>query len=361
MLSLTSFLLAVPLLAQGRVVQIDGTVIQGTITAATVEGVSLRVDGSDQTIPPGQVLRLHFGPPPPMVAQAAAAASRLEFQNAANLYAEAATTGGDAWVTPFAQLGRAEALLGWASFDRGHAPEAVSAFREWTASHPDHFWIPRARMGLAQALALEGKVEDAANEMQDLANFAFEKNLGKRVEFEARLTRSRVYLTADQAALARQRLEGSGGLVAALKQASVDAASPPALRASLRQQWQSAQILLGDTIESIDGLEGAQRYWERILRTETGLGADARAAGQIAMANAARAQGKLREAQFALAEIAAVLNTGPDTAARTLYSLGEVCAELGDKPTPGKVYFQRVIDLYPSSTWASQARKKLGQ
>jgi tetratricopeptide (TPR) repeat protein len=358
--TLLSILLAVPLAAQGRVVHVDGTNISGTITDASVDQIEIQVGDTARTISPGEVLRLSFGSEPALVQQAKGFMAKLEFQNAVNLLTEAEGITDPAWVPPYTKLLKAEAFLAWSSFDKGRAEDSNRAFSEWLAAYPDHFWNARARMGQATALGRTGKVQDAAKMMQDLAGFAFDKNLGKQVELHARLTRCEVYLDGNEPTLARQRLEGQNGLIASLKTASSSPESSSALRNALRVHWIKSQILLGDAIEMTDGLSQAKSYWERLLRNEKQLSADVQAAGKIVIARAARDAGKLREAQFALAEIAATLNCGPDTMARALFALGEVCQELGDNPTPGTTYFRRVVDRFPTSSWAAKARTKLG-
>ncbi len=360
MIPLLSILLALPLAAQGRVVKLDGSSIPGNITAATLEKVEISAAGGATEIPAGDVLRLQFGSDPAIITQAKGYLAKLEFQNAINLLSEAEGQSDPAWLPPYAKLLKAEALLSWSAFDAGRASAAQSAFDEWLATYPDHFWQARARMGQAKAMGRAGKVQDAGKLMQDLASFSFDKNLGKHVEFGARLTRCEIYLDGKEPTLAKQRLEGSNGLVATLKAASTAPDAPTALRTMMHGYWVRAQILLGDSIEQADGLDKAKSHWERVLRTEKQLSDDARATGKIVIARASRDAGKLREAQFALAEIAATLNCGPDTMARALFTLGEVCQELGDKPTPGTTYFRRIVERYPASAWAAKARKKLG-
>lgn len=360
MIPLLSILLALPLAAQGRVVKIDGTSVTGNVTTATIEKIEVSAAGGATEIAPGDVLRIQFGKDPVLITQAKGYLANLEFQNAVNLLAEAEGQSDPAWLPPYAKLLKAEALLSWSTFDASRASASQAAFDEWLATYPDHFWQARARMGQAKAMGRLGKVQDAGKLMQDLASYCFDKSLGKHVEFGARLTRCEIYLEGDEPTLARQRLEGSNGLVATLKAGATAPDAPGALRTMLHGYWVRAQILLGDSIEQADGLDKAKRFWETVLRNEKQLSDDARASGKIVIARAARDAGKLREAQFALAEIAATLNCGPDTMARALFTLGEVCQELGDKPSPGSTYFRRVVQRYPTSPWAAKARKKLG-
>ncbi|NQU49798.1 MAG: hypothetical protein HQ519_14195 [Planctomycetes bacterium] len=360
MIPLLSLLLVLPIAAQGRVVKLDGSSVTGNITAATIEKIEVQSGSDAVAVAPGDVLRLSFVADSTLIRQATGYLKKLEFQNAINLLTEAEGQADPAWMPPYAKLLKAEALLSWSGFDKNRAGEASAAFTEWIATYPDHYWQTRARLGQATAMGRAGKVQDAGKALQDLAGFAFDKNLGKHVEFLARLTRCEVFLEGNEAALAKQRLEGSNGLVATLKTAANSPESPTALRTVLHGYWVRSQILLGDSLEQASGLDDAKRYWENVLRSEKKLSDDARANGKIVIARASREAGKLREAQFALAEIAATLNCGPDTMARALFTLGEVCQELGDKPTPGTTYFRRVVERYPASPWAAKARKKLG-
>ncbi|MAW61102.1 MAG: hypothetical protein CMJ94_09715 [Planctomycetes bacterium] len=361
MIPLLSVLLALPLAApQGRVVKVDGTAVSGNITAAQLDGIVVSGASEDQTIEPADVLSVSLGSGG-MLAEAQSFLDKLEFQNAVALLEEAANASDPAWMPVVAKLRHAEALLAWSAFDAGRAGDAVAAFQDWLATYPDHFWVARARIGMARAMGRAGQIDEAASELQEVASFAFEKNLGKQVELAARMARCQVYLEGDRAKLARQRLEGSSGLVATLKAAAQDSASPAGLRNQMLDHWTQSVILLGDAVATDEGTGEAKNFWERTLRNERGIGVDARAAGKIAIAQAAREAGQLREAQFALAEVAATMNAGPDTMARALYTLGEICEELDNTPTSGATYFRRVADRFPASTWATKARKKLGQ
>ncbi|MCH2102271.1 MAG: hypothetical protein MK209_10165 [Planctomycetes bacterium] len=362
MIPLLSLLLALPLAIapQGRVVKADGTTVTGNVTAAQLDGVVVSNPGGDQAIAAEEVLSISLGSGG-MLTEAKRFLNQLEFQNAVALLEEAGNSSEPAWMPVVAKLRHAEALLAWSAFDADRAGEAISSFQIWLATYPEHYWVARARIGMARAMGRAGQIDEAAQELQKITSFAFEKNLGKQVELAARIARCQVYLEGDRAKLARQRLEGSSGLVATLKSAAQDEKSPPGLRATMLNSWTQSVVMLGDAIQASDGTSNAKSFWERTLRSERGIGVDARAAGKIAIAQAAREAGQLREAQFALAEVAATMNAGPETMARALYTLGEVCEDLDNTPTPGNTYFRRVAERYSASPWAAKARQKLGQ
>ncbi|MCX8229446.1 MAG: hypothetical protein OTJ44_05775 [Planctomycetota bacterium] len=360
MLFLAPFLLAVPFLAQDRVLKTDGSSEVGTFASATLETVLLRRGKKEVSIPSGDVLRITFGKKPDAFVVAEAFLAKSEFQNAIHQFEVAAENAKAPWVAPMAELRGAEALLAWSAHDANRAEEALSAFTKWTATHPDHFWAPQARIGQAKATALSGDLDSATRQLQEVVDLAFNQKLGPHLEGLAKLTRCQIYLQANQATLARQRLEGAGGLITTLQDQSSDTQYAASVRDLLTKQLANAQVLLGDVIERIDGLSGAQRYWKGLLAHPGVLSPDVEAAGTIVLALAAQEAGKLREAQFLLAKVTATLPSGPDIQARALFRLGEICEKLDNNPAPGRFYYQEVLTNYPTSTWASQARRKLG-
>lgn len=361
MLSCLQFLfVATPLLAvpQDRIVTVDGERIGGKVETATLEQVSYQDSGGgSQSLEGRQVLEIQFGNKPEALMQAEDFSRNQDFQNAVNSFDAAASAGGAAWVKPLAELGKAQAYLAWAEIDNNRAKDAVDAFSTWTAAYPDDFHIVAARTGLARATAMTGKTDDAARMLEDLASFAFEKNLAKHVELGARLERSEVYLMGDQAQVAETRLRD---LVPEFEKFIFDSTTPSGVRLVLRGYLSRGQIALGDAIEARDGSAKARPYWEKLSR-DLSVSQDVRAAARLGLAKSAQAAGQTREAQLQMAKVVATLPTSSPVMPRALYSLGELCQELNNAPADGALYFERLINDYPNTSWANQARQKLGQ
>ena len=356
LIPLCSLLLAAPAaLAQHRVVLVDGRSLSGEVQEATLEKVVLQSSRGQQEVAARDVLDIQFAGGPDTLGQAQEFLASLDFQNAVNSLEAAAQVSDPAWVPAVASLRKAEALLSWARFDSGQAAEAVSAFQDWTATFNDHFHVPRARTGLARAMTLAGKVDEAAKELEDLASLAFEKDLGPHVELGARLARCHVYLTGGQAQVAETRLRD---LVPTIQTRMASGDTAAALRPILANLHAQAQIALGDAVEAKDGAAAARVYWQR-LADDPGTAGDVRAAANIGLARAADAAGRAREAQLLLAKVVATMPASPEIAARALYRLAEVSRSLQDRPAASKPYYQRVVDEYPTTTWAIEARAKL--
>ena len=133
------------------------------------------------------------------------------------------------------------------------------------------------------------------------------------------------------------------------------------VRAKLARHLATAQVLLGDCVENLDGLQGAKRYWEGLLNQRGGLTPEVEAAGTIVLARIAQEAGKTRQAQLLLAKVTATLMASPEIQARALFHLGEISEELGNNPSPGRIYYEEILRSFSSTAWAAKARTKLGR
>ena len=353
---IASLLLLSPLL-QDEVRIASGSLESGKLVSASLETIVLKdALDSEHSFKGSDVLEIRLGNLPGTLAQGEGFFAALDFQNAAASFGAAAEEEGPFWLESWASLRKAEALLAWCVIDSGRAGEAESSFREWNAKWPDSWWVVRARTGWGQATALSGNVDGGAILLQELTDFAYEKNLGRHVELGARLARCRVYLQGGQAPVAETRLRD---LVSALEESVSARGSGSAMRKHLLSLLSGSQIALGEAIEIKDGTATAAAYWRSLLDAPT-AGTDSKAAAWTGLARHSKAEGRLREAQFTLARIPATLGAGPDVLARALFELGEVCAELGDNPASSTDYFKRVVEDHPGSRWAIEARRKLG-
>ncbi|MCP4772131.1 MAG: hypothetical protein GY879_12060 [Planctomycetes bacterium] len=339
-------------LPQSRVSKVDGGSVSGELTAAGFDSVTLKVGDADRVLEAKDVLSLTPGPLPELISKGESFILSQDFQNAANAFEAAAAEEGAFWVKPWASLRHAETLLVWANADRGRAGDAAKAFRTWADANADSFWLPRAQMGQAKAMAMSGDVDGATTLMQELSDTAFEKNLGRHVELHVNLVRCEAFLIGGQAEVAQARLRD---LVTKLREAVQSPDTPVGAKSLLTSLYSSSQVLLGDAIYAKDGGRAAATYWEGLSK-DRNASADVRAAAWIGIAQNAREQGQAREAQLQLAKVVATLPASDEMMARALYELGEVSKELGNNPTSGDTYHQRLLERYPSTSWAAKVR-----
>jgi len=341
-------------LPQSRVQKVDGGLVSGELTTAGFETVDLTIGGTKRSFAAAEILSLSPGPLPELISKGEKFFLAHDFQNAANTFdaaAEAATEGAF-WVRPWAKLRHAETLLAWSESDRARAGDAAKAFRTWTSDYADSFWLPRAQMGQAKAMAMSGDVDGATSLMQRLSDTAFEKNLGRHVELHVNLVRCEAFLVGGQAEVAQARLRD---LVVKLGEAVQSPETPPGSKSLFSGLYSQAQILLGNAITEKDGGRAAATYWQGLAQ-DRNVSADVRAAAWIGIAQNAREQGQTREAQLQLAKVIATLPANDELMARALFELGEISKELGNNPTSGDAYHQRLLKRYPNTSWAAKLR-----
>jgi tetratricopeptide (TPR) repeat protein len=340
-------------LPQSRVQKVDGGSIIGELNVAGFETVDMTVGGSARSLKANEILSLTPGPFSESLSQGETFFTAHDYQNAASTFeAAAAEEGGAFWVKPWAELRHAETLLAWSQADRGRAGDAAKAFRNWTSGNADSYWLPRAQMGQAKAMAMSGDVDGATTLMQKLSDTAFEKNLGRHVELNVNLVRCEAFLIGGQAEVAQARLRD---LVVKLAEAVQSPDTPDGSKSLFSALHSHSQVLLGDAITEKDGGRAAATYWEGLAQ-DRNVSADVRAAAWIGIATNAREQGQAREAQLQLAKVVATLPANDELMARALYELGEVSKELGNNPSSGDAYHQRLLKRYPNTSWAAKVR-----
>jgi len=347
--------LLLPLLLPAQQVRLglaDGGRVSGEAVALGLEEVTYRNASGDEVQQPArEILTVVPSPLPAELAAAEAFAKALDFQNAANAFDAASSSLEPAWLASYASLRHAEVLLAWTAIDEGQTAAAASAFAAWTTAHPDSFWLPRASYGQARAMAMTKDVQGATTLMQELADLAFEKTLGRQVEFKASLVRSECFLIGGQAEVAEGRLRD---LAVNLGEARRDQDIPRGTRQLVGRFQADAQLLLGRALEEKDGVAAAASYWQGLADARD-TQADVRAAARIGLALAAKEQGNLREAQLQLARVVALQPAKAEVMAHALYELAAVTESLGNQPIPAKTYRERLQAHYPETTWAAKS------
>lgn len=357
MMLLTTLLLALPAVPaeQDRIERADGRAVIGKLESANLTEVTYSGgDGKPVKLAAADVLDLVPAPPTDLMRTGERAWSQRDWTAAANAFSAAgAETEGPAWLAAWAGLRHGQALLAVARTERAKAGDAVSALRTWSEAHPDSYWIPRARIALAQAMVLAGDGEGAERVFTELLALTFEKGLAKHLDLEINLERCRAFIATRQAQVAETRLRD---LVA--KETPSDL--PRGVRSRMLLLHGQAQILLGEAIEAKGGTTAATPYWEALARDPRAT-TDVRAAALTGLANAAVSENRLRDAQLQLAEVVAVLDAGQEVRARALWELHSVTEKLGDHPVNHRLYLERILKECPDSTWAEPARTKLGR
>ena len=340
--------------AQSRVDLLDGSKIFGEISDINLNAVTIVVDGSeDATVIANENILEVVPAATALMRQAQVSLDVLDFMNASNAFAEAASKSEAGYMKNFAALRNAETLMSWAAIDPTQYNAAIALLNTWVSENSRSFWLPRAQMSLARALANTGDIDGAASMMEELSNLAFAETLARHIEIQANVIRCEAFLIGGQAQSAQSRLSSLrdtlGGMIR-------NAETPPALLSKARGLHSQVQILNGQAIQAKEGVTASQAYWKDLAEGESPTPV-VRSAAWLGLAEAAIEANELRSAQLQLAKIVAVMPASPNVTPQALYKLAIVSAKL-EVTKSSRSAAMRLTTNYPNSTWAIKANSE---
>lgn len=340
--------------AQSRVDLLDGSKVFGEISDINLNAVTIVVDGSeDATVIANENILEVVPAATALMRQAQISLDALDFMNASNAFAEAASKSEDGYMKKFAELRNAETLVSWAKVDPAQYGAAIALLNSWVSENSRSFWLPRAQMSLARALANTGDIDGAASMMEELSNLAFAETLARHIEIQANVIRCEAFLIGGQAQSAQSRLSSLKDTLGSMIR---NAETPPALLSKARGLHSQVQILNGQAIQAIEGVNASQAYWKELADGESTRPV-VRSAAWLGLAEAAIEANELRSAQLQLAKIVAVMPASPNVTPQALYKLAVVSASLEDTKS-SRSAAMRLTTNYPNSTWAIKANSE---
>ncbi len=330
------------------------------VLSETLTEVKFKQRGKTTSIPSREVTEIDFGGTGEVWNRAKFALSRSDFRRAADLFQETADKGSRAVVKSHAGFQAASALYLAATADTSVAATAASALSSWIGSNADHRLLPMARLQLGKALLLAGKSDEALAAFKTLGTEASAKDLGP------------TWVARAKAGLG-QALVAKGDFDAA-RTAYLSAAA--VLRTTDSKDAANHDLLVTTQTAQGECYIAEKRYQEAAsffrdmanrARNDPALIAAGRCGEAQANYEAARLKkdmSAVRDAQDVFAQISATDLADGDATAKAVYYLAQTILTLG-KTGEGTDYSSRatrilksVVDSYPNSRWASQARRK---
>jgi TolA-binding protein len=340
--------------AQARVDLLDGSIVFGEISDINLNAVTIVIEGAAEAVTFNNADILEVSPASSaLMRQAQTAANNLDFMNASNAFAEAASKADESYMRSFAELRNGETLIAWAASDASQYDSAITLLKTWVEENPRSFWLPRAQMALAGALANTGDIDSAAAMMEELSNLAFAESLARHIELQANVIRCEAFLIGGQAQSAQSRLSTLGDNLGSMIR---NANTPVALLSKARSLYSRVQILNGQAIQATEGVAASQSYWKQLADAEDTTPV-VRSAAWLGLAEAAIETNELRSAQLQLAKIVAIMPASPNVTPQALYKLASVSASLEDSKS-SRSAAQRLNANYPNSIWAIKANSE---
>lgn len=351
----------------------DGSRVRGAeVTAMTVSELTYRRGSKEHKILAGKVEEVQWHEPPEAYLLAQAAEAKGDYEDAANLYLEAAKGTKRAPFAAELQFAAARALLAAAEGDPAQAEGAAAALQRYIDEHPQGFRIPQAKLGLVRALRLMGKPEEAVAKVTALEEEAVRGNWGVLWEAKAKLEKAKALVATRKFDDARSAYRRVTDAIAAIR---AKGSRDP----SLTSLEVAALVGEGETYVAEGKYDQALSYFQRHV-TEPHVGEpSALAAAALAGAGEARflmatADGKvsdpdvrtLREAQMDLAKANVLDTQNGETTAKALYFSGKAVLALGGERernfrARALAYFDSVVRFHSTSSWAARARAELAK
>ncbi|MCR9247110.1 MAG: hypothetical protein NXI31_18920 [bacterium] len=353
--------------AQGDIiVRKNGAKIRGIeITEFKHSALKAKKGEREIEVPGHLVASVTWGDLPEQFVIGRAAMNRGDYENATQMFGEAANATERALLKTECEFFQIKAAVKNLGSDQGAAATAAEQAQSWVGANSDHYRVPEALLLTGRALRLAVKGDDAATVLKQLDSRAINEGFGAvwsaRAKYELALTLAANNKTGE----ARTQYQSANSAADnALKTPSGD-------DAELRTIKILAKIGEGETFLTDKDFQRAESFFHALVRNpDPGLAAAAWAGeGQAIFMQASESKKTedLRRAQIALARASVLDSTAGDASARANYFLGRCLMELGpdragdDYKKHAKAYFSLVVNSYGATTWADKAREALKQ
>lgn len=240
------------------------------------------------------------------------------------------------WLATYADYYRAVALERWAASEPAKAPTAVQALSEFITRHGDTRFIYQARLSLAEAYLVQGKLA----EVRRLAEAVVGEKPNTRWAHDGRLLLARVKLNEKDAQGAARDFDA---VLAAIK----DKRSPI---------WARATVGKGLALLAQDKLDDAERLLMDLIETTQDSATRARAYNALGDGHFKR--GEYAEARLKYLRVV-LLYFQADAVehAKALYQAAECFRRLGEQERADAL-FKELVRRYPGTPWAAKSPVK---
>ncbi|MHC4942931.1 MAG: tetratricopeptide repeat protein [Planctomycetota bacterium] len=330
------------------------------VIGETYKEIRYKLRSSEKTITTDKVEEIIYYDVPTAFKNGLAFVEKGEYENALNSFQLAMEARGVRdWIQVYSLFEKAKAYQQWGLSDNSKFKNAVETFNELLDQAPETRFYAEVLFGLAMSYSLSGDLANAVKAFDQLAQEAYEKKLGVIWEARAKYEKALAQMNGGKYDDAERDLRSA--MTFATEQAKT-VKDDPGLQATLNRIAGLARLNQGTVLIKKKKNSDARRFFEEILNN-TSSSRDAQAGAMCGLGECLLSEKKLKEAQEQFATAKVLYFDLAEEGARATYFLGELCLELKDKEPNykkrAKDYFQEVIDLYPETSWAKQARAKI--
>jgi tetratricopeptide (TPR) repeat protein len=335
-----------------RIWKVAGGSIAATVESEGLKEVAYRVrKGQElQRLRSDEVRSIEYADRPPELDQAAAHLQGREYENAVLVLRLLATRkDARAWVPVHARFRLAEALHAWGRTQKPRLAEAITAYQDLLAQHPDSRFRPHALEGIARCLLRQGNLPEAERRAADLERLAF-------TDWGSPVWVARARLLGGEVSEAARRADEALTKYAALERF--------AREKQLLEVAAEAHARQGTCLLSKGDVDGSEKHFRRMVEG-LGAGASGPAAGMawLGLGRVLMARRSPREARLAFVQALALGFGDDERTAEAALGAGQASEALAreEKDAKGRaqVYYRMVLERFPSARVAPEARALL--
>lgn len=331
------------------------------ITKETYLEVSykLRANRPESKLTIDKIVSLEYGDTPDAYNQGLRFLDNYDYENAVNSFKLAMEVQGvRPWIKTYARFQIGNAFLAWGNKTPVKYQEAIKFFEELLSTDPMTRFYAEALLNLGLSHAGSGDLSSAVKTFDRLAKDAYDKKLGVIWEAMAKFKKAECLLEGDRLDEA-ERAFNTAGTFCTEQSTKTEV---PAEVARLKEIAVLSKLSRGQVFIKKKKFSQAKDFFTEILgKKDSSL--KAKAGAQNGLGECLLAEKKLKDAQVQFAMTKVLYGREESEVAKATYYLGVCCLELKDKEPSYKMraqnYFQETIDLFPSTDWAKEARKKL--
>ena len=262
------------------------------------------------------------------------------------------------WIKTYGRFQIANTYLAWGAKNAVKYQDAIKFYEELLSQDPTTRFYAEVLLCLGLSHASSGDMSSAVSTFDRLAKDAYDKKLGVIWEARAKFEKAVALLDGDRLDESERAFSTAGTFCTEQATKTQVAAEV----AKLNELAVLSKLARGQVYIKKNKFSQARDFFTEILNKKDSALA-AKAGAQNGLGECFLAEKNLKEAQVQFATTRVLYGIEDVEVAKATYYLGVCCLELKDKEPSYKMraqnYFQETIDLFPSTKWAKEARKKL--
>ena len=344
------------LVAQDRVILRRGSPVVGKVQSEDYQEVRIKARrGTLKVIPSERVADILRDGAPESYREGRVALQKGDLKNAEKLLQAAAVDSKETWVKEYATFYRAEALRAAGRFE-----EAVKAYEKVLSINAKSRFLPQVRLDIARALAAAGQRDKAMTALDAFVKEVNQKSLPERYSLDARGMLGRLFSRMGRHEEAAAAFAG----VVRAAESLLNKAREEHEKAAFKEIILAAQRDLGTAYIKARKYSEAERTFSAIARQSKG-DPRAQAVAAIGRAEAELGRGNADAARVMLTDVLAVHFSAEAELPRAMWLLAQAYEKLAEAGEKGarkrqRIYLRDLVEQYPGSDQAADARKILG-